>query len=113
MNIAARSDGSTLDLIVNGTLVASTDLTASGSTNTALVADTDFITGDSRGGGWSVGRGMFDGGHGDRAYGFIDEVRISNESIADSGLLQNAVPEPASLGLLAVGMPLLMRRRRD
>ena len=113
MNIAARSDGSTLDLIVNGTVVASTDIAASGSTNTALVADTDFMSGDSRGGGWSVGRGMFDGGHGDRAYGLIDEVRISNNYFGDADLLQNvAVPEPTSLGLLVAGLPLVLRRRR-
>ncbi|TWT29341.1 hypothetical protein KOR34_52510 [Posidoniimonas corsicana] len=90
---AGVSDGSTLSLYLAnasaGTgyqLVAQTDLTASGSTNTALTPGAgdggDWNTGD-----WSVGRGLYAGGHVDRAYGFIDEVRISDHAVGVSDLL--------------------------
>ena len=84
---AAVSDGQTLSLylanITDGQplqLIAQTDLTASGSPNTALAKGTEN-GGDWHAGGWSVGRGLYAGGHGDRAYGFIDEVRISDTAL--------------------------------
>lgn len=79
--IAAVSDGSTLSLYNNGALVASTDLTASGSANTALTEGYTTAGGTTVGGGdvggWTVGYGMYGGNHTDRAYGLIDEVRIT------------------------------------
>jgi hypothetical protein len=92
-NLAVVSDGTTLSLYNNGALLNSLDLTASGSANTAL---TDGYT--SRGGvalpagqgdvgGWSVGYGMYGGGHTDRAYGFIDEVRISPSALTPDRFL--------------------------
>ncbi len=61
-------------------LVAQTDMTASGSANTALTAGLGSGS-DWRAGNWSVGRGLHNGGHTDRAYGLIDEVRISNKAL--------------------------------
>jgi len=85
--MAAVSDGATLSLyLANVTgggpleLVAQTDLTESGSPNTALTKGTTN-GGDWHAGGWSVGRGLWNGGHTDRAWGFIDEVRISNHAV--------------------------------
>jgi hypothetical protein len=112
-SIAAVSDGSTLSLYLTqiGTggwnLIAETDLTLSGSTNTALTAGAGD-GGDWDAGNWTVGRGLFAGGHGDRAYGFIDEVRISDSALAVSEFL---VPEPATLMLLGLGAMILRRKK--
>jgi hypothetical protein len=85
-NLAAVSDGSTLKLYVNYVLVATNDMTTSGSPNRALAkgsfSGTDWTTG-----AWSVGRGLYAGGHTDRAYGFIDEVRISNSGLTPAEFL--------------------------
>ncbi len=86
-NMAAVCDGKTLSLYLDdvdaGTgyqLVAQTDLTLSGSPDTRLTNGTED-GGDWHAGGWSVGRGLYAGGHTDRAYGYIDEVRISNKAL--------------------------------
>jgi hypothetical protein len=59
--------------------------------------------------GWSVARGMYNNGHGDRVNGFIDDVRISNVALSRSELL--FVPEPAAALLRAVAAVCLPRRR--
>jgi hypothetical protein len=97
-NIAAVSDGTLLSLYLDdvaaGTgyqLIAQTDMTGS-STNTALTAGggsgSNWTAGD-----WSVGRGLWSGGHVDRGYGYIDEVRISNSALAISDFLFYRIPE--------------------
>ena len=104
MNIAATSDGTTLKLFVEGIQVASTNL-AGTSTDTRLATGAETDTGnDWYSGGWSVGRGLFNGGHTDRAYGFIDEVRISDSALIQSQFL---APEPATLASLGVAGTLL------
>ena len=111
-SMAAVSDGATLSLYlieigVSGwQLIAQTDLTASGSTNTALTAGIGD-GGDWDAGNWTVGRGLFGGGHVDRGYGYIDEVRISDAALTTSEFL---VPEPATIALLGLGV-LVVRRR--
>lgn len=105
-NIAGVSDGTTLSLYVNGALVASSPIV---STDPRLAIGTTSGS-DWHAGEWSVGRGLFNGGHSDRAYGFIDEVRISNSALAPSQFLMPVVPEPAMGTILLVG--LLSRRRR-
>jgi hypothetical protein len=92
-HMAAVSDGSMLSLYLNdvgaGTgyeLVAHTDMSTSGSPNTALTAGTGS-GGDWQAGNWSVGRGLYNGAHIDRAYGFIDEVRISDVALDPSQFL--------------------------
>jgi hypothetical protein len=104
-NIAAVSDGTTLSLYVNSALVASTPIV---STDPRLAIGTTNGS-DWHAGEWSVGRGLFNGGHVDRAYGFIDEVRISNSALDPSQFLV-PVPEPALGTILLVGF--LPRKRR-
>lgn len=84
--LAAVSDGATLALYVNNVPVASTDMTLSGSPDTALGMGATSGS-DWHAGGWSVGRGLYGGGHTDRAYGFIDEVRISDTALAPEEFL--------------------------
>ena len=86
---AAVSDGATLSLYVADTttgtgyeLAAQTDISLSGSSDTRLTSgEKDGTWTDWEAGNWSVGRGLYGGGHGDRAYGFIDEVRISDSAL--------------------------------
>ena len=85
-NLAAVSDGDTLKVHVNNQLVAWTDLTASGSPNRALAVGTTSGA-EYTAGAWTVGRGLYAGGHTDRAYGFIDEVRICNSALAPNQFL--------------------------
>jgi hypothetical protein len=113
--MAAVSDGKTLSLylanITAGTplqLVAQTDIAASGSTNTTLAKGTTNGS-DWHAGGWSVGRGLWAGGHTDRAYGFIDEVRISNHAVDPAHFLYSSRvnawnPTPAD-SAFGVGTP--------
>ena len=118
-SLAATSDGSTLSLylkLLEGTttdytLIAQADLAASGSPNTALTAGTGD-GGDWDAGNWTVGRGLYAGGHGDRAYGFIDETRISDTALTPSQFLW-AVPEPSTALLTLPALLGLLRRRRS
>jgi hypothetical protein len=86
-HMAAVCDGAWLRLYLNDVdsklgyqLVAESDMTASGSPDTRLAADTSVGT-NWHGGGWSVGRGLFAGNHADRLLGYIDEVRISSAAL--------------------------------
>lgn len=116
---AAVCDGQTLSLYYkvlegNGAtwsyqLVAQTDLTLSGSPNTALTPGAGD-GGDWDAGNFTVGRGLYAGGHGDRAFGFIDEVRISDEALSPAQFL--FVPEPAAGVLALLSLVGCLRRRR-
>ena len=104
---AAVSDGQTLSLYLleHGSglgyqLIAQTDLTASGSSNTAMTAGAGD-GGDWDAGDWTVARGLYNGGHVDRAYGFIDEVRISDVALSPTNFLQGPLPTDPSVGLTA------------
>ncbi len=117
-SMAGVSDGSTLSLYLRDidagggwSLLASTDLTASGSTNTALTNGAGD-GGDWDAGNFSLGRGLYNSGHGDRAWGFIDEVRISDTALDTSEFLA-VVPEPSTVALGLLGGLALLRRRRD
>jgi hypothetical protein len=114
---AAISDGSTLSLYYRNVsevsawqLIGQTDLTAGGSTNTALSAGAGD-GGDWDAGNFSVGRGLYNGGHTDRGWGFIDEVRMSDVALTTDQFL-TFIPEPTTLALLAIGLFGLARRRR-
>lgn len=95
--MAAISDGSTLSLylanVTDGTalqLIAQNDMTTTpDNTDRALTAGTGD-GGDWDAGNWTVGRGMWAGGHADRAFGFIDEVRISDVALGLEYLLVNS-----------------------
>jgi hypothetical protein len=111
-DMAAVSDGTLLSLYLNSgsgyNLVAQTDMAGS-SANTTLTAGvgsgSDWTAGD-----FSVGRGLYGGGHTDRAYGFLDEVRLSDGALSTSQFLFS-VPEPGTLTLgLLGGLPLFARR---
>ncbi|MGE4285028.1 MAG: LamG-like jellyroll fold domain-containing protein [Phycisphaerae bacterium] len=94
-SLAATSDGTILSLYImeigvdNGyRLIAQRDMTGS-SEDTRLTNGqrSGFDGSDWDPGDFSVGRGLYGGGHGDRAYGYIDEVRISDVALAPNELL--------------------------
>jgi hypothetical protein len=85
-HLAAVSDGFTLKMYVDGSLVASSDIGSSGSPNRALAIGTTSGTSWTAG-SWSVGRGLYGGNHTDRAYGFMDEVRICASALNAGQLL--------------------------
>jgi GH43 family beta-xylosidase len=98
---AAVCDGETLKLYLNNesvyggyVLVAETDVAASGSPDRRMVAD-NTIGGDWHGGGFTVGRGLYDGRHVDRFFGNIDEVRLSSTALETSDFLFSSGSTPA------------------
>jgi len=110
-SMAAVSDGSTLSLYLlehgrdtGYQLIARTDMTLSGSPSTVLTAGAGDGS-DWDAGNWSVGRGLYNRAHTDRAYGFIDEVRICNRALQPSEFLfyehvpQGLVISPQNLTL--------------
>lgn len=114
-HLAATSDGDALKLYVNGVLESSLDMAASASTDRSMAPlnEAGFEgTGTVAPYGWTTHRGMYNDGHGDRVNGYIDDVRISNAALATNDLLFVAVPEPATLGLAAVGLIGVACRRR-
>jgi len=94
--IAATSDGRYLRLYryshatpENGYVkIAETDMTVTnpGSTNTALSKGAGSGS-DWQAGNITVGRGMYNAGHGDRFYGYIDEVRLSDRALSPNEFL--------------------------
>lgn len=108
-SMAATSDGSTLSLYLRNvtasglwSLIAQTDMTLSGSPDTTLTSGTGDGD-DWDAGNFSVGRGLFAGGHADRAWGFIDEVRLTDGVLSTGQFLFLSVPEPNSLLLFFLG----------
>jgi len=105
---AAVSDGTTLSLYLdsldgNGYVLQQATL---------LVTSDPRLASAGNDKSWSVGRGYYGPSEDtDRWYGYIDEVRISDVALTPDQFLF-AVPEPASVVLLAGGTLLMLRRRR-
>jgi hypothetical protein len=94
--MAATCDGRYLRLYLfshstpeNGYVkIAETDMTVTnpGSTNTAMSKGAGDGT-DWDAGNITVGRGLYGGSHGDRFYGYLDEVRLSDIALEPSAFL--------------------------
>jgi hypothetical protein len=88
-HVAATSDGTNFVLYVNGVeearlVINSVDARLSDGSNGNAAGGGDWAPGN-----WTVFRGMWNGGHSDRWYGYIDEVRISDAALAPSEFLNS------------------------
>ncbi|MGE4285486.1 MAG: LamG-like jellyroll fold domain-containing protein [Phycisphaerae bacterium] len=102
--VAVMSDGVTLSMYIdegNGyQLSNSLDISAQS------VADNALQPGYT----WTFGRGWFDGNQADKIYGYMDNVRFSDTTLATDQLVA-LVPEPATMALLGLGGFLIRKRK--
>jgi len=90
--LAATSDGDTLSLYRKNLSAGDTTYTLVGTTDISASVNPAISTGAGDGGDWDAGtftiaRGLHNGGHTDRFFGHIDDVRFSNVALAPSELL--------------------------
>jgi len=102
-NMVGVSDGSTLSLYLNNVLVAQSAITST-DPRLAVGNDNPAGSGDWDPGTWTVGRGLWNGGHVDRLLGYIDEVRISDTALKQSQFLfvelKAGNPQPANNSMI-------------
>lgn len=105
-NVAVTNDGQTMRLYIDDIRDGVGDYVLQDSINTDIAGGA-LVESDAP---WVIGRSWFNG-PADFFDGQIDEVRISDVALDPSQFL--FVPEPASAGLLGLGLLLLQRRRRE
>ena len=99
-HLAAVYDGSTLALYLNDALIAST------SAGPGALAIGSGSGADWHSGGWSVGRGLWSGGHTDRWFGHIDSVAISGVALSPGRfVITGAWPSGYEFYVDAFGIP--------
>ncbi|MGV3533357.1 MAG: LamG-like jellyroll fold domain-containing protein, partial [Chthoniobacteraceae bacterium] len=95
--VAATSDGSTLSLYLKNISDGDANYTLLGSVNISASANPGLSTGAGDGGDWDSGvfsfaRGLHNGGHTDRFFGHLDDIRFSEGALKTSELLYSAPP---------------------
>lgn len=101
--LAATSDGNTLSLFRKNLTAGDTTYTLLATTDISTSVNPALSTGSGDGADWDAGtftiaRGLHNGGHTDRFFGYIDDVRLSNGALAPSGFLYSlAIPAPTGL----------------
>ncbi|MBN2784851.1 MAG: immunoglobulin domain-containing protein [Pontiellaceae bacterium] len=96
-HIVGVTDGSTVSLYVDGNLEAQATGQHLGGLGIGSVSG-----GDWHAGGWSVGRGLYEGKHTDRWFGYIDAVSISGVALTPDYFVLSDIALPAApTGLVA------------
>ncbi|GAA5131830.1 hypothetical protein JIN84_07260 [Luteolibacter yonseiensis] len=90
--VAATSDGDTLSLYLKNISNGATAYTLLGTRDISASANPAISTGAGDGGDWDPGtitiaRGLHNGGHTDRFFGHIDDVRLTNGALAPENFL--------------------------
>lgn len=90
--VAATSDGSTVRLYVKNLTNGDVNYTQVATVNISASTNPALSTGLGDGADWNpgvftVGRGLYNGGHTDRFFGHIDDVRLSNTALATTSFL--------------------------
>lgn len=93
--VAASSDGSTLSLYLKNITAGNPDYTLLGTLDISASANPSLAVGAGDGGDWnagefSIGRGIWAGGHADRFIGFLDDIRITKGALGKRGFLYSA-----------------------
>ncbi len=107
--VAATSDGSTLSLYLKNVTAGDASYTLLGSLNISSSANPALSVGAGDGADWdagvfSVGRGLYNGGHADRFFGYLDDIRLSAKALNPDEFLYNTPTAPSSpTGLNATG----------
>ena len=99
--VAASSDGKKLSLYLKNLTAGAADYTLLGTLDISSSADPALNTGAGDGAEWdagvfSVGRGLYGGGHTDRFFGHLDEVRLTQEALSPGLLLFSSPPTLAA-----------------
>lgn len=99
--VAATSDGSTVSLYRKNLTNGDTVYTLLGTLNIAASPNPALSTGSGSSTDWTAGdftlaRGLYNGGHTDRFFGHIDDVRFSAQTLAADQLLHSTAPQTPS-----------------
>ncbi|RYD20781.1 MAG: hypothetical protein EOP88_13730, partial [Verrucomicrobiaceae bacterium] len=101
--VAATSDGDTLSLYLKNITNGDVNYTLLGTRNISASLNPAISPGAGDGGDWdagvfTVGRGIYNGAHGDRFAGHIDDIRFSNGALAPADFLYTTPPPPPLTG---------------
>jgi hypothetical protein len=107
--IAAVSDGATLALYLKNVTAGELHYTRVGTLNISSSTNSALAIGAGNGADWdpgviTVGRGLYNGAHTDRLFGYIDDVRLSSVAlITNQFLYSTPLPPAVPSGLTAFG----------
>lgn len=95
--VAATSNGSTLSLYRKNITNGDANYTLLGTANLSASANPALSTGTGNGADWDPGvftlaRGLYNGGHTDRYFGHLDDIRFSDGALAPADFLFSAPP---------------------
>jgi hypothetical protein len=93
--VAATSDGSTLSLFIKNVTDGATSYTQLGSLDISASTNSAISTGSGDGSSWdpgviTVGRGLYNGGHTDRFFGHLDDIRLHGRALGTAEFLYSA-----------------------
>lgn len=107
--IAAVSDGATLSLYLKNVTAGESNYTKVATLSIAASTNPALAIGTGNGADWdpgviTVGRGLYNGGHTDRLFGYIDDVRLSGAALNTNQFLYSTpLPPAVPTGLVAFG----------